>query len=264
MGIHLPKPMHGWRAFAGEVGIIVLGVLIALAVGQVAEAWHWHEQRKFARKAMADELSRSVEQSAERLQIQDCLRDRITVLVTKLRATDSKWSGDPMPLHVLHDTSARAQLSSLQLVYRTPFRGWPQDAWDTAKATDTLNHMNPKEVGSYSAAYALIEAIRRMQEQEASLQSKLSFLSLDQDLDDRSRNDALATLSQLDWLNGGVVIFGRNLIDTAKPLDLPLNWAAIQDRVNSLIDEQRKLRGPCVKDVGFEASSSDSAGDKIR
>ena len=31
MHIHLPKPLHGWRAFLGEVGIIVLGVLIALA-----------------------------------------------------------------------------------------------------------------------------------------------------------------------------------------------------------------------------------------
>ena len=30
MHFHLPKPLHGWREFAGEVGIIVLGVLIAL------------------------------------------------------------------------------------------------------------------------------------------------------------------------------------------------------------------------------------------
>jgi hypothetical protein len=28
MHFHLPKPLHGWRAFAGEVGIIVVGVLI--------------------------------------------------------------------------------------------------------------------------------------------------------------------------------------------------------------------------------------------
>ena len=30
MHIHLPKPLHGWRVFVGEVAIIVLGVLIAL------------------------------------------------------------------------------------------------------------------------------------------------------------------------------------------------------------------------------------------
>jgi hypothetical protein len=38
MHVHLPKPQHGWRAFAGEVGIIVIGVLIALGVEQIASA----------------------------------------------------------------------------------------------------------------------------------------------------------------------------------------------------------------------------------
>ena len=33
----LPKPIHGWRMFAGEVGIIVIGVLIALGAQQVME-----------------------------------------------------------------------------------------------------------------------------------------------------------------------------------------------------------------------------------
>ena len=35
---HLPKPLHGWRAFLGEVGIIVLGVLIALGAESAVEA----------------------------------------------------------------------------------------------------------------------------------------------------------------------------------------------------------------------------------
>lgn len=40
MHLHLPKPLHGWRAFAGEVGIIVLGVLIALGAEQLVETIH--------------------------------------------------------------------------------------------------------------------------------------------------------------------------------------------------------------------------------
>ena len=38
MHFHLPKPLHGWREFAGEVGIIVVGVLIALAAEQVVKS----------------------------------------------------------------------------------------------------------------------------------------------------------------------------------------------------------------------------------
>ena len=36
----LPKPLHGWRALFGEVGIIVIGVLIALGAEQVVEGVH--------------------------------------------------------------------------------------------------------------------------------------------------------------------------------------------------------------------------------
>lgn len=36
MHLKLPKPLHGWRAFAGEVGIVVLGVILALAFGEAA------------------------------------------------------------------------------------------------------------------------------------------------------------------------------------------------------------------------------------
>ena len=41
MHVQLPKPLHGWRAFVGEVGIIVIGVLIALGAQQIAETIHW-------------------------------------------------------------------------------------------------------------------------------------------------------------------------------------------------------------------------------
>ena len=32
MRFAVPTPLHGWRAFWGEVGIIVIGVLIALGL----------------------------------------------------------------------------------------------------------------------------------------------------------------------------------------------------------------------------------------
>lgn len=37
MQFRLSKPLHGWRQFAGEVGIIVIGVLIALFAQQLVE-----------------------------------------------------------------------------------------------------------------------------------------------------------------------------------------------------------------------------------
>ena len=52
----LPKPLHGWREFAGEVGIIVLGVLIALGAGQVAEKAHQRQEGIQAEQVIRNEI----------------------------------------------------------------------------------------------------------------------------------------------------------------------------------------------------------------
>jgi hypothetical protein len=56
MDVHLPKPLHGWRAFAGEVGVIVLGVLIALGAQQLAENLAWRQKVDAALADMNNEL----------------------------------------------------------------------------------------------------------------------------------------------------------------------------------------------------------------
>jgi hypothetical protein len=58
MHIHLPKPLHGWREFVGEVGIIVIGVLIALGAEQAIEALHHRSQ---VHEAIADLHAESIE-----------------------------------------------------------------------------------------------------------------------------------------------------------------------------------------------------------
>lgn len=57
MHFHIPKPLHGWREFAGEVGIIVLGVLIALSAEQVVEKQRMRAEVDELRASMRDELS---------------------------------------------------------------------------------------------------------------------------------------------------------------------------------------------------------------
>ena len=63
----LPTPLHGWRAFAGEVGVVVLGVAIALGAGQLAEAINWRMQVSDARGALGTELADSVDRKSTRL-----------------------------------------------------------------------------------------------------------------------------------------------------------------------------------------------------
>jgi hypothetical protein len=84
MHLHLPKPLHGWREFLGEVGIIVVGVLIALGAEQIVETVHWRSEARDFRKAVNHELSMNlvIYQVAE-LQ-QPCAKRRLDELQTYL------------------------------------------------------------------------------------------------------------------------------------------------------------------------------------
>ena len=65
MHIHLPKPLHGWRALVGEIGIIVVGVLIALSAEQFAEFVHDRAQVRHGEEALRDNFRRFVTYTAE-------------------------------------------------------------------------------------------------------------------------------------------------------------------------------------------------------
>ena len=57
MDVRLPKPLHGWREFAGEVGVIVLGVLIALGAQELVQELQWRSEVKQTREALDAELA---------------------------------------------------------------------------------------------------------------------------------------------------------------------------------------------------------------
>ena len=248
MHFHLPKPLHGWRAFAGEVGIIVLGVLIALGFGQIVEQWQWRRQVATTRDALAIELATSANQGAERLAMEGCLRDRIGELSGRLNATSGEWTGDPMP-NGPGGSTPHWDDRSIRRVYSVPLRGWAQDAWDTAKSSGVVDHMSREEVAAYSAVYAEIEAIHDFQGQELLLESRLSYLSADQKLDTDARTDALGILGQLDALNSTIAGLSGLILTQVKDLHLHVDRAGFSQALKQSIESERQFRGACVKSV---------------
>lgn len=77
MHLHLPKPLHGWRAFVGEVGIIVIGVLIALTAEQVAEALHWRSEVASFRSAVRQEVAIDLGTYQYRMNENGCVHSRL-------------------------------------------------------------------------------------------------------------------------------------------------------------------------------------------
>ena len=77
MHVHLPKPLHGWRALVGEVGIIVVGVLIALGAEQGVEALHWRGEVNHFRAAVEHELGRNLGLYREVIGQRPCVTRRL-------------------------------------------------------------------------------------------------------------------------------------------------------------------------------------------
>ena len=90
------RPREGWRVFAGEVGVIVLGVLIALIAQQVAENWQWRQTVARTKADLNAQISTAVANSAERAAVDPCLSQRLSQLATKVAESRGEWGATPI------------------------------------------------------------------------------------------------------------------------------------------------------------------------
>jgi hypothetical protein len=102
MHFHLPKPLHGWREFTGEVGIIVIGVLIALGAEQVVSAARQRQDAAAADSIIRSELDLNLGRLKSRMGIHGCMDRRIEEIQGILdKAADNpdiatpSWIGRP-------------------------------------------------------------------------------------------------------------------------------------------------------------------------
>lgn len=160
MHVHLPKPLHGWRAFVGEVGIIVLGVLIALAAEQVVEALHWRGEVNDARRAMAVELSDSIGQSYERERLSPCVERRLDEISA-----------------ILTQAGQTGRLRPVGLIGRPLYRTWVSSAWQTTMAGQTASHFSRHELNQLGYIYDYVERAGRGSDQEALAWTDLQSIS---------------------------------------------------------------------------------------
>ena len=136
MHFRLPKPLHGWREFTGEVGIIVIGVLIALGAQAVVEHFNDQELLRQAEERMTAEIrDDDLPQAFARAAIGACngkLLDSIEAAVAK---------------------GEREEIARLAAIYRPPFRTWDDDAWKAAIASQALKHGDGDRAVAWSAMY---------------------------------------------------------------------------------------------------------------
>lgn len=120
------RPLNGWRAFLGEVGVVVLGVLLALGAQQVAQEIQMRSDVREFRRTIDHEIGLNLFTYEVRGREIGCVAQRIAELRSWL---DKARTGAPVP--VIH-ASGPLILSQ----YRS--------AWDNRDA-QVFNHL-PSDV----------------------------------------------------------------------------------------------------------------------
>lgn len=165
MHFHLPKPLHGWREFAGEVGIIVVGVLIALGAEQVVETIHWRDAARTARDSVSEEMQDHYFAASEMAIAQPCIDRQLELLEQAVTA--------PGPYRPVPSYSEGA----FRFSFRGPARAWSDHVWESVSNDGTAAHFDRKSRLGFAAFYGLVEYIRAKNAEADMLRLRLAALS---------------------------------------------------------------------------------------
>jgi hypothetical protein len=162
MDIHKPKPIRNLREFLKEVGIIVLGVCIALSAEQAVEWAHWRGQVAVARQSLRAEMRETAEFYAYRVAISPCVDRQITTVDQAIRDIAAKRK--PAPVNI----SVRG------------IGGLISDSeWQSERSAQTLTHFPRAELALMGTFYAQVPGLLEWETKQAEALWHLRILETD-------------------------------------------------------------------------------------
>ncbi len=186
MLFHLPKPLHGWREFAGEVGIIVIGVLIALGFQQLMEAWNWHDEAKKAVETLKKESSANFNYSAERVAAQPCLDAQLDRLMAVVMNSAERLR----PVAKIPSTIG-------DLAFRQPTgRPYANDVWNSVVSDGVASHLNSEGRAMMSKYYSQLVDMRALSEKGDETVAKLSVMLWPIALDPATKGNLAVSIAE--------------------------------------------------------------------
>lgn len=197
MHFNLPKPLHGWREFVGEVAIIVLGVLIALTAEQLVEAWHWRSRTAEARELLRNEVGHQFVVMEERAAVTQCVDEQLTKIENAVLSAGAVLT--PLPLY---------REKNIIYTFRVPSRAWTDSAWQSVITEGLSAHLTARERELLPIHYSQFALAKARNEAEDGIMGELTSLSKPLPLDpqvkaafiktievERSHNESLGILA---------------------------------------------------------------------
>jgi len=215
MHFHLPKPLHGWREFAGEVGVIVLGVLIALSAEQMVEQWRWHERADEARDRLRAEVGHEFLLTEERKAVYQCIDEQLSKIEDAVLAAGTTLK--PLPVYEDHGI-ANLNHGAYSYVLRTPSRSWSDSAWQSVITEGLSPHLTRDERRLLPIHYSQMARVSALNAQDDVAAGELAALAKPLALDPGVKASFIRTIEGERLRNGAIGRLSTQMIDTIQQL----------------------------------------------
>lgn len=206
LDVHAPEHrVSGVRDFFVHLATITVGLLIALALENAAEAWHHRHQRREAEEKIREELK---ENQAELKELAKSLKSETSDLMMVLHFIDARLAKKPFDASMLNIGLSEGPLKDA--------------AWRTASTTGVASYMDYSEVEAFAECYKEQDQYERMEEHALEAYLKIeSFVATKKpaDLTDEELRqaqpvvrDALANLGALRDIGTGTLQTYKNAL----------------------------------------------------
>jgi hypothetical protein len=229
MHVHKPKAAHGLREFLSEIGIIVVGILIALSAEQVIERVHLNERMRQVHEQLLTETASNARSALYWLTLSPCLDQQIKA--ADQQVWEARRTGTLQPVHFSPELTQFTSAS-----------------WLNARSLQVADHLRPEEVKIFTAAYFMADElppdITRLHEMAAELEP------LTRPLDHVSAVEAdelIAKIGHAKELTERIELAMALLVHSADQVHAPISPAWERSAEALLLTNARK-KSSCIAD----------------
>jgi len=220
-----------------ELVVVFAGVLIALWTQQWADARTAKARGVQAEGRIREELRNNTRAWLERAAIHTCLKKRLARLAEGLSSGRANWSEFTLP-------DRDDGRMSLRRIYSVPSRPWLSAAYEGALATGDLATIAPDKQLRLAAGYAQVKKSGELNASELQLAAQLAPLQFNGPLTMTERNEKLAVVARLDWINGTFARIAEQEFKNMRDLGYRWNTQEVAQMRDDL-EEMRKVYGDC-------------------
>ncbi len=203
MHIHKPKPLHGVRELLSEVGVIVVGIVIALGLEQIVEGVRHGRETAEARETIRAEVATDITRTNQRVLKQACIDRRLDELQA-----------------ILDQRSADGRIARPNWIGRPSRYAIESNRWDAATHSGRVSLLGADEQATFGFMYAILSYYYDMENGEQLVWAKIQAL---QGVDNLTP-DGLLTMRQLlgeaRFYNGSIRQISKHIVERGRAAGL--------------------------------------------